>query len=38
LSPDQQEVVQEQVRIAAAPFATRRGYDFPGLCLNALTS
>jgi ubiquinone/menaquinone biosynthesis C-methylase UbiE len=38
LSPDQQEVVQEQVRIAAAPFATGRGYDFPGLCLNALTS
>jgi hypothetical protein len=38
LSPDKQTEVQELVRTAAEPYATTRGYDFPGLCLNALTS
>ena len=38
LSPDEQDEVRKAVRAAAAPFATDRGYDFPGLCLNAVTS
>jgi ubiquinone/menaquinone biosynthesis C-methylase UbiE len=38
LSPDQQQDVRELIRTAAESFATTRGYDFPGLCLNALTS
>ncbi len=38
LSQDDRAEVREQVRDTAAPFATDRGYDFPGLCLNAVTS
>ncbi len=38
LSPDDRTEVRERLRVAAAPFASDRGYDFPGLCLNAVTS
>ena len=38
LAPDEQAEVRAAVRAAAAPYAIDRGYDFPGLCLNAVTS
>ena len=38
LAPEERAEVQEAVRVAAAPYASDRGYDFPGLCLNAVTS
>jgi ubiquinone/menaquinone biosynthesis C-methylase UbiE len=38
LSPEKQAEVRAALREAAAPFEVGRGYDLPGLCLNALTS
>jgi hypothetical protein len=38
LAEDDRATMRELVRTAAEPYATRRGYDFPGLCLNAVTS
>jgi SAM-dependent methyltransferase len=38
LSPDEREAVRAQLREAVAPFAVDGSYDFPGLCLNAVTS
>jgi SAM-dependent methyltransferase len=38
LPPAEQAAIQELMREAIAPFETGRGYDFPGLCLNAVTS
>jgi ubiquinone/menaquinone biosynthesis C-methylase UbiE len=37
LSPQVQAQVREQVHEAAEPFRTGEGYDFPTVCLNALT-
>jgi ubiquinone/menaquinone biosynthesis C-methylase UbiE len=38
LPPEELTAVQEQLREVMAPFLTDRGYDIPGLCLNAGTS
>jgi ubiquinone/menaquinone biosynthesis C-methylase UbiE len=37
LSPEVQAQVREQVHEAAGPFRSGEGYDFPTVCLNALT-
>jgi SAM-dependent methyltransferase len=37
LSPEAQETVWERVREAARPYYSGEGYDFPALCLNAVT-
>ena len=37
LSPEVQAQVREQVHEAAEPFRSGEGYDFPTVCLNALT-
>lgn len=38
LSPEERAEVREIVRAAAAPYASDRVYDFPGLCVNAVTA
>lgn len=38
LSEEDRADVREAVRAAAAPYASGQGYDFPGRCLNAVTS
>ena len=38
LSPDDRAEVREVVRTAAEPYSVGRGYVFPGLCLNTVTS
>lgn len=38
LSSEDRAEVGEAVRAAAAPYASGQGYDFPGRCLNAVTS
>ncbi|MDP8947868.1 MAG: class I SAM-dependent methyltransferase, partial [Actinomycetota bacterium] len=37
LSPEAQETVWERVREAARPYYSGEGYDFPAVCLNAVT-
>jgi SAM-dependent methyltransferase len=37
LSPEAQDTVRERVHEAARPFYSGKGYDFPAVCLNALT-
>jgi SAM-dependent methyltransferase len=37
LPPEEQAKVREQVHEAARPFRSREGYDFPAVCLNAVT-
>jgi SAM-dependent methyltransferase len=37
LSPEAQDTVREQVHEAARPFYSGEGYDFPAVCLNAVT-
>ena len=37
LPPEAQRTVQEQVHEAAWPFHSGEGYDFPAVCLNAVT-
>jgi SAM-dependent methyltransferase len=37
LAPEAQEKVREQVHEAARPFHSGEGYDFPAVCLNAVT-
>ena len=37
LSPEAQDTVREQVHRAARPFHSGEGYDFPAVCLNAVT-
>jgi len=37
LSPEVQNTVREQVHEAARPFHSGQGYDFPAVCLNAMT-
>jgi ubiquinone/menaquinone biosynthesis C-methylase UbiE len=37
LSPEVQAQVREQVHEAAEPFRSGEGYDFPAVCLNAVT-
>jgi SAM-dependent methyltransferase len=37
LSPEEQNTVRERVHEAARPFQSGEGYDFPAVCLNALT-
>jgi SAM-dependent methyltransferase len=37
LSPKAQDTVQERVHEAARPFHSGEGYDFPAVCLNAVT-
>jgi SAM-dependent methyltransferase len=37
LSPEEQAKVREQVHEAARPFQSGEGYDFPAVCLNAVT-
>jgi SAM-dependent methyltransferase len=37
LSPEAQNTVREQVHEAARPYRSGEGYDFPALCLNAVT-
>ena len=37
LSPEEQKAVREQVQEAARPFHSGEGYDFPAVCLNAVT-
>jgi hypothetical protein len=37
LSPEVQNTVREQVHEAARPFQSGGGYDFPAVCLNAVT-
>ena len=37
LSPEVQYTVREQVHEAARPFRSGQGYDFPAVCLNAMT-
>jgi hypothetical protein len=38
LPPEKQAEIRATLRDAAAPFESEGRYDFPGLCLNALTS
>ena len=38
LSPEDHDRVREQVHEAARPFQSNEGYDFPAVCLNAVTS
>ena len=37
LSPEAQDTVRERLREAARPFHSGEGYDFPAVCLNAVT-
>jgi SAM-dependent methyltransferase len=37
LSPEAQNEVREQVQEAARPYRSGEGYDFPAVCLNAVT-
>jgi len=37
LPPEEQAKVREQVQEAARPFQSGEGYDFPAVCLNAVT-
>jgi SAM-dependent methyltransferase len=37
LPPEEQDTVREQVHEAARPFHSGQGYDFPAVCLNAVT-
>lgn len=37
LSPEVQNTVRERVHEAARPFQSGQGYDFPAVCLNAVT-
>jgi SAM-dependent methyltransferase len=37
LSPEAQKAVREQVEEAARPYQSGEGYDFPGVCLSAVT-
>jgi SAM-dependent methyltransferase len=37
LSPEVQNTVREQVHEAARPYRSGEGYDFPAVCLNAVT-
>ncbi len=37
LSPEEQDKVRERVHEAARPFQSGEGYDFPAVCLNAVT-
>jgi SAM-dependent methyltransferase len=37
LSPEAQKAVREQVEEAARPYRSGEGYDFPAVCLNAVT-
>jgi SAM-dependent methyltransferase len=37
LPPEEQYTVREQVHEAARPFRSGEGYDFPAVCLNAVT-
>ncbi len=37
LSPEEQDEVRQQVHEAARPFRSGEGYDFPAVCLNAVT-
>jgi hypothetical protein len=37
LPPEEQAKVREQVHEAAWPFQSGEGYDFPAVCLNAVT-
>ena len=37
LPPEAQDTVRERVHEAARPFHSGEGYDFPGVCLNAVT-
>ena len=37
LSPEVQNTVREQVHEAARPYQSGEGYDFPAVCLNAVT-
>jgi SAM-dependent methyltransferase len=37
LRPEEQAKVREQVHEAARPFQSGKGYDFPAVCLNAVT-
>jgi hypothetical protein len=38
LSPDEQAEVRAELRESMDPFAQDAGYDFPALCLNAVTT
>jgi SAM-dependent methyltransferase len=37
VSPEEQDTIREQVHEAARPFQSGEGYDFPAVCLNAVT-
>jgi SAM-dependent methyltransferase len=37
LPPEEQDKVREQIHEAARPFQSGEGYDFPAVCLNAVT-
>jgi SAM-dependent methyltransferase len=37
LPPEEQDKVREQIHEAAQPFQSGEGYDFPAVCLNAVT-
>jgi hypothetical protein len=37
LPPEAQDTVRERLHEAARPFHSGEGYDFPGVCLNAVT-
>jgi hypothetical protein len=37
LSPEAQNTVREQVQEAARPYQSGEGYEFPAVCLNAVT-
>jgi hypothetical protein len=37
LPPEAQNTVRERVHEAARPFHSGEGYDFPGVCLNAVS-
>ena len=37
LQPEAQDMVRERVHEAARPFHSGEGYDFPSVCLNAVT-
>jgi SAM-dependent methyltransferase len=37
LSPEAQDTVRERMHEAARPFHSAEGYDFPAVCLNAVT-
>jgi hypothetical protein len=37
LSPEAQRAVREQVQELARPYRSGEGYDFPAVCINAVT-